>query len=80
MNLDGKKQDDSEFIHLINNAVRNEVERAIEQIGIKAGVIAVNSGQSENTISNWRTRRTTLDVDQLESITNVIAKFKDFLE
>lgn len=80
LNLDGKKQGDSEFIHLINNAVRNEVERLIEQVGVKAGVIAVNAKISENIISNWRTRRTPLDIKDLEAITEVIAKFKEFMD
>ena len=36
MNLEGKRDKTSEYLYLVNNAVRNEVERAIEQIGIKS--------------------------------------------
>lgn len=80
MNLDGKKETDTEFTFLANNAVRNEVERIIEVVGVKAGVIAVNARLAENTISNWRCRRTSLSMEDLERIVNVISKFKDFVE
>lgn len=80
LNLDGKKQGETDFIFLINNAIRNEVERCIEEVGVKAGVISVNAGLSENTMSNWRCRRTTLDINDLEKIINVISKFKEFME
>lgn len=79
-NLEGKKESDTDFLFLVNNAVRNEVERIIEVVGVKAGVIAVNAGISENIISNWRTRRTSLNMDDLEKISNVIVKFKDFVD
>lgn len=80
MNLEGKKETDTDFLFLTNNAVRNEVERIIEIVGVKAGVIAVNAGLSENTISNWRCRRTSLPMDDLEKIVNVISKFKEFVD
>ena len=80
LNLEGKKETESDFLFLTNNAVRNEVERIIDVVGVKAGVIAVNAGLSENTISNWRTRRTSLSMDDLEKIVNVISKFKEFVE
>lgn len=80
LKLDGKKDNVTDYEFLVNNAVRNEVERAIEQIGIKAGVIAVNSNLSENLISNWRCRKQNLGQAELERIINVIVKFKDFLE
>lgn len=79
-NLEGKKESDTDFLFLVNNAVRNEVERIIEVVGVKAGVVAVNAGISENIISNWRTRRTSLNMDDLEKISNVIVKFKDFVD
>lgn len=79
-NLEGKKENDTDFLFLVNNAVRNEVERIIEVVGVKAGVIAVNAGISENIISNWRTRRTSLNMNDLEKISNVIVKFKDFVD
>ena len=80
MNLEGKKEDESDFIFLVNNAVRNEVERSIEQIGVKAGVIAIKSDIRESVFSLWRTRKTSFTYEQLEKITDVIAKFKDLLE
>ena len=80
LNLDGKKDNESDYLFLVNNAVRNEVERAIEQVGIKAGVIAVNCGIKESTISNWRCRRQTLEESDLEKIISIIAKFKDLLD
>lgn len=80
LNLDGQKKEESDFIFLVNNAVRNEVERAIEQLGIKAGVIALKSGMRDNTMSAWRTRKMTFQFDQLEKITEVISKFKDLLD
>ena len=80
LNLEGKKENESDYLFLINNAVRNEVERAIEQVGIKAGVIAVNCGIKESTISNWRCRRQTLEESDLEKIISIIAKFKDLLD
>ena len=80
MNLEGKKDYESEFLFLTNNAVRNEVERIIEEVGVKAGVIAVKSNISENIMSNWRTRKTNLNFEELEGITNTIARFKDFVE
>ena len=80
LNLDGKKETESDFLFLTNNAVRNEVERIIELVGVKAGVIAVNAGITEGVISNWRTRRTNLPMEDLEKIVNVIAKFKEFVE
>lgn len=80
LNLEGQKEEDSDFIFLVNNAVRNETERAIDQLGIKSGVIAIKAGIRENTMSQWRTRRTTLPFDQLEKVTDVIAKFKELLD
>ena len=80
LNLEGKKENESDYLFLVNNAVRNEVERAIEQVGIKAGVIAVNCGIKESTISNWRCRRQTLEESDLEKIINIIVKFKDLLD
>ena len=80
LNLDGKKDNESDYLFLVNNAVRNEVERAIEQVGIKAGIIAVNANIKENTLSNWRTRRQNLSEEELERIVDVIVKFKDFLD
>lgn len=80
LNLDGRKETETDFLFLTNNAVRNEVERIIDVVGVKAGVIAVNASLSENTISNWRTRRTSLDFVDLEKIVNVISKFKEFVE
>lgn len=80
LNLDGKKETESDFLFLTNNAVRNEVERIIELVGVKAGVIAVNAGITEGVISNWRTRRTNLPMEDLEKIVYVIAKFKEFVE
>ena len=80
LNLEGKKDNESDYLFLVNNAVRNEVERAIEQVGIKAGIIAVNAKIKESTLSNWRTRRQNLTEEELERIVNVIVKFKDFLD
>jgi hypothetical protein len=80
LNLDGQKDEDSDFTFLTNNAVRNEVVRAIDQLGIKAGVLAIKSGIRESVFSLWRTRKTSLTFDQLENITNVIARFKELLD
>ena len=80
LNLEGKKDNESDYLFLVNNAVRNEVERAIEQVGIKVGIIAVNANIKENTLSNWRTRRQNLSEEELERIVDVIVKFKDFLD
>jgi hypothetical protein len=80
MNLDGQKEDEPNFTFLVNNTVRNEVERIIEIVGVKAGVIAIKSDIRESLFSQWRTRKTSFNFDQLEKITNVIARFKDFLD
>ena len=80
MNLEGKRDKTSEYLYLVNNAVRNEVERAIEQIGIKAGFIAENSRINENKLSEWRCRRNNLDHKELENIVNLLSKFKEFLD
>lgn len=80
MNLEGKRDKTSEYLYLVNNAVRNEVERAIEQIGVKAGFIAENSRINENKLSEWRCRRNNLNHKELENIVNLLSKFKEFLD
>ena len=73
-------KNETELDLLTNNAVRNEVERVIEEIGVKAGVIAVNADFAENNFSAWRTRKVNFSKEELERIVNIIYKFKDFVK
>jgi hypothetical protein len=80
LNLEGKRDDETELMFLLNNTVRNELERTITQLGLKAGAIANKAGIRDAYLSQWRTRKTEFNMEELEKIINIIAKFKDLLD